>query len=135
MAGKSLSGVCAIFTTSKSALGATPVKSISEFEDAAISNLIKVRITPTVKLVSSTIKVNAPIQFYLNEKNSGKPITGQHYGILYYNGTTYGAYPNAQGLVSFNQQLPAGSYLFFFGTIDDGYYSSILNGNTIKIEP
>jgi len=106
----------------------------SEFEGYTVSNLIKVRITPTVKLVSSTIKLNAPIQFYLHEKNSGNPITGQHYGILYYNGTTYGAYPDANGLVSFNQQLPAGSYLFFFGTIDDGYYSSILNGNTIKIE-
>ena len=106
----------------------------TDFEGCAISNLIKVRISPTVKLVSSTIKLNAPIQFYLHEKNSGNPITGQHYGILYYNGTTYGAYPDANGLVTFNQQLPAGSYLFFFGTIDDGYYSSILMGNTIKIE-
>ena len=106
----------------------------TDFEGCAISNLIKVRISPTVKLVSSTIKLNAPIQFYLHEKNSGNPITGQHYGILYFNGTTYGAYPNANGLVSFNQQLPAGNYLFYFGTIDDGYYSSILMGNTIKIE-
>ena len=106
----------------------------SEFEGCVISNLLKIRITPAVKLVSSTVKVNAPIQFYLTEKNTGNPITGQHYGILYYNETTYGAYPDANGLVSFGQNLPAGSYLFYFGTIDDGYYSSILMGNTIKIE-
>lgn len=107
----------------------------SEFEGCKVSNIIKVRVTPSVKMVSSSkLKVNSSFQFRLTEKNSGNPITGQHYGILYYNGTTYGAYPDSTGLATFNLGLPVGSYLFYFGTIDDGYYSSILNGNTIKIE-
>lgn len=105
-----------------------------EFEGCKVSNLLKIRITPTVKLVSSEVKYCQPIQFYLHEKNSGNPITGEHYGILYFNGTTYGAYPDATGLVSIGQQLPVGfSDLFYFGTLDDGYYSSILSANTIKI--
>lgn len=107
----------------------------SEFEGCKASNTIKVRISPSIKMVSnSTLKVNDPFLFRLTEKNSGNPITGQHYGILYYNGTTYGAYPDSTGLVRFNLAIPAGSYLFYFGTIDDGYYSQILNGNTIKVE-
>ena len=106
----------------------------AEFEGCKLSNIIKVRITPTVKLVSANIKYGQPIQFYLHEKNSGNPITGQHYGILYFNGTTYGAYPDANGLVQIGQQLPVGfKDTFLFGTIDDEYYSSILSMNTITI--
>ena len=106
----------------------------AEFENCKLSNLIKVRITPTVKLVSSEVKYGQPIQFYLHEKNSGNPITGEHYGILYFNGTTYGAYPDANGLVQIGQQLPVGfKDNFLFGTIDDEYYSSILSMNTITI--
>ena len=106
----------------------------AEFEGCKLSNIIKVRITPTVKLVSANIKYGQPIQFYLHEKNSGNPITGQHYGILYFNGTTYGAYPDANGLVQIGQQLPVGfKDNFLFGTIDDEYYSSILSMNTITI--
>ena len=113
----------------------------AEFDECKISNLIKIRMTPTVKLVNSTVKVGEPIQFYLTEKSTGNPILPPHYGILYYNGTTYGAYPDANGLVSFyqtfinnGQNLTAGSNPFcLFGTLDDGYYSSLYNGNTIKV--
>ena len=113
----------------------------AEFDECKISNLIKIRMTPTVKLVNSTVKVGEPIQFYLTEKSTGNPILPPHYGILYYNGTTYGAYPDANGLVSFyqtfinnGQNLTAGSNPFcLFGTLDDGYYSSLYTGNTIKV--
>ncbi|WP_407380745.1 adhesin [Methanobrevibacter sp.] len=113
----------------------------SEFDGCVISNIIKIRISPTIKLVNATVKVGQPIQFYLHEKNSGNPITSPHYGILYYNGTTYGAYPDANGLVSFTQtfinngqNFTAGSNPFcLFGTLDDGYYSSLYNGNTIRV--
>ena len=106
----------------------------TEFEGCRASNLIKVRITPSVKLVSSTVKYGQPFQFYLTQKNTGKPITGEHYGIIVYNDTPYGAYPDANGLVQIGQQFPVGfSDFFLFGMADDGYYSSIWNGNTIKI--
>ena len=106
----------------------------SEFENSKLSNLIKVRITPTVTLVSSEVKYGQPIQFYLHEKNSGKPITGNHYGILEFNGTNYGAYPDANGLVQIGQQLPVGFRdNFLFGTFDDEYYSSVFSMNTITI--
>jgi uncharacterized protein (DUF2141 family) len=106
----------------------------SEFEGCKISNLIKIRVTPSIKMISnSTLKVNESFQFRLTEKNSGNPVTGEHYGILYYNNTAYGSYPDSTGLVTFILRLPADSYLFYFGTIDDGYYSSILTANTIKI--
>lgn len=106
----------------------------SDFDGCKISNIIKIRISPSIKMISnSTLKVNQPFQFRLTEKNSGNPITGQHYGILYYNGTTYGSYPDSTGLVTFGLALPPNNYLFYFGTIDDGYYSSILSANTIKI--
>ena len=106
----------------------------TEFEGCRASNLIKVRVTPSVKLVSSTIKYGQPFQFILTQKRTGAPITGEHYGIIVYNDTPYGAYPDANGLVQIGQQFPVGfSDFFLFGMIDDGYYSSIWNGNTIKI--
>lgn len=105
-----------------------------EFDGCWVSNLIKVRITPTVSVVSTTLKYGEPLKFYLKEKNSGNPITGQHYGIILYNNTPYGAFPDANGLVQIGQYFPVGfSQLIYFGMIDDGYYSSIWNGNTVKI--
>ena len=106
----------------------------TEFEGSRASNLIKVRVTPSIKLVSSTIKYGQPFQFILTQKNTGNPITGNHYGIIIYNDTPYGAYPDANGLVQIGQQFPVGfSDFFLFGMTDDGYYSSMWNGNTIKI--
>lgn len=111
----------------------------ADFEGCKQSNLIKVRVTPSIKLVSSTIKYKEPFQFYLTEKNSGNPITGEHYGIIVYNDTPYGSYPDANGLVQIGQEFmgqefPVGfSDMFFFGMIDDGYYSSLWILNTIKI--
>ncbi|MBE6505387.1 MAG: adhesin [Methanobrevibacter sp.] len=106
----------------------------TEFEGCRASNLIKVRVTPNIKLVSSTIKYGQPFQFILTQKNTGYPITGNHYGIIIYNDTPYGALPDANGLVQIGQQFPVGfSDFFLFGMTDDGYYSSMWNGNTIKI--
>ena len=106
----------------------------TEFEGCRASNLIKVRVTPDIKLVSSTIKYGQPFQFILTQKNTGYPITGNHYGIIIYNDTPYGALPDANGLVQIGQQFPVGfSDFFLFGMTDDGYYSSMWNGNTIKI--
>jgi hypothetical protein len=85
-------------------------------------------------LVSSTLHHGEPFKFYLTEKKSGNPITGQHYGIILYNDTPYGAYPDENGLVQIGEEFPVGfSDLFYFGMIDDGYYSSIWILNTIKI--
>ena len=106
----------------------------SEFQGSKLSNLIKVRVTPSVKIVSTTLKYGEPFQFYLSEKNSGNPITGNHYGVIIYNDTPYGQYPDANGLVQIGQNFPVGfSDLFLFGMMDDGYYASIWSGNTIKI--
>ena len=106
----------------------------SEFQGCKLSNLIKVRVTPSVKIVSTTLKYGEPFQFYLSEKNSGNPITGNHYGVIIYNDTPYGQYPDAKGLVQIGQNFPVGfSDLFLFGMMDDGYYASIWSGNTIKI--
>ena len=106
----------------------------SEFQGCKLSNLIKVRVTPSVKIVSTTLKYGEPFQFYLSEKNSGNPITGNHYGVIIYNDTPYGQYPDAKGLVQIGQNFPVGfSDLFLFGMMDDGYYSSIWSGNTVKI--
>ena len=70
----------------------------------------------------------------MSEKNSGNPITGNHYGVIIYNDTPYGQYPDANGLVQIGQNFPVGfSDLFLFGMMDDGYYASIWSGNTIKI--
>ena len=106
----------------------------TDFEGCKLSNLIKVRVTPSVKLVSTTLKYGEPFKFYLTEKNSGKPITGDHLGVIIYNDTPYGQYPDANGLVQIGQNFPVGfSDLFLFGMMDDGYYTSIWTGNTIKI--
>ncbi len=106
----------------------------SEFQGSKLSNLIKVRVTPSVKIVSTTLKYGEPFKFYLSEKNSGNPITGNHYGVIIYNDTPYGQYPDAKGLVQIGQNFPVGfSDLFLFGMMDDGYYASIWSGNTIKI--
>lgn len=106
----------------------------SEFQGSKLSNLIKVRVTPSVKIVSTTLKYGEPFKFYLSEKNSGNPITGNHYGVIIYNDTPYGQYPDANGLVQIGQNFPVGfSDLFLFGMMDDGYYASIWSGNTIKI--
>ena len=106
----------------------------SDFEGCKVSNLIKVRVTPTVNIVSTTLHYNEPFQFYLIEKNSGNPITGEHYGIIVYNDTPYGAYPDAKGLVQIGQEFPVGfTDMFFFGMNDDEYYSSLWVLNTIKI--
>lgn len=105
------------------------------FEGCHASNLLKIRVTPSVSLVSYTLKYQEPFKFYLKEKNSGKAITGEHYGIILYNDTPYGALPDANGLVEIGQYFPPGfTDLFYFGMIDDGYYSSIWVGNTIRIE-
>ena len=105
-----------------------------DFEGCKVSNLLKVRVTPNVKLVSTTLHYNEPFQFYLTEKISGNPITGQHYGIIIYNDTPYGAYPDAKGLVQIGQSFPVGfSDMFFFGMNDDEYYASVWVLNTIKI--
>lgn len=106
----------------------------SEFQGSKLSNLIKVRVNPSVKIVSTTLKYGEPFKFYLSEKNSGNPITGNHYGVIIYNDTPYGQYPDANGLVQIGQNFPVGfSDLFLFGMMDDGYYASIWSGNTIKI--
>lgn len=105
-----------------------------DFEGCKVSNLLKVRITPSIRLVSSTLHYQEPFKFYLTEKNSGKPITGEHYGIVLYNNTAYGNYPDANGLVQIGQSFPVGfTDMFYFGTYDDGYYSSIWMINTVKI--
>jgi hypothetical protein len=101
--------------------------------NCTLSNLLKVRITPSIKIVSTTVKSGGLFQFYLSEKNSGKPITGNHFGIFHYNGTTWGSYPDANGLVSFTLNFPPDNYLTYEGMIDDGWYSFYLNGNTVKI--
>ena len=106
----------------------------SNFEGCLASNLIKVRITPTISIVSTKIKQGQPIQFYIKEKNSGNPITGEHYGVVLFNNTYYGALPDANGLVSIGQNLPVGFRdLLYFSVMDDNYYSSIMVGNTIEI--
>ena len=106
----------------------------ADFEGCKVSNLIKIRVTPSIKLVSANLKYGEPFKFYLTEKKSGNPITGKHYGIIIYNETPYGALPDANGLVQIGQYFPVGfSDLFYFGMIDDGYYSSIWTGNTVKI--
>ncbi|MBR6025076.1 MAG: adhesin [Methanobrevibacter sp.] len=110
-----------------------------DFEGCKQSNLIKVRVTPNIKLVSSTLHFNESFKFYLTEKNSGNPITGEHYGIFIYNNTPYGALPDINGLVEISQKFigqtfPVGfSDMFYFGMLDDGYYSSIWVLNTVKI--
>lgn len=106
----------------------------SNFEGNVAYNLIKVRVTPTISVVSTKIKYGQPIQFYLKEKNSGNPITGNHYGIIIFNDTYYGALPDSKGLVSIGQNLPVGFRdLFYFAIMDDKYYSSMMVGNTIEI--
>ena len=105
-----------------------------DFEGCKVSNLIKVRITPSIKLVSTTLHYKEPFKFYLIEKNSGNPITGQHYGIIIYNETPYGQLPDENGLVQIGEEFPVGfSDMFFFGMEDDEYYSSVWVLNTIKI--
>lgn len=106
----------------------------SNFEGSLAYNLIKVRITPSISVVSTKIKYGQPIQFYLKEKNSGNPITGNHYGIIIFNDTYFGALPDSKGLVSIGQNLPVGFRdLFYFAVMDDKYYSSMMVGNTIEI--
>ena len=105
----------------------------TDFNGCTLSNLLKVRVTPNIKIVSTTVKSGGLFQFYLTEKNSGNPITGNHYGIFHYNGTTWGSYPDGNGLVSFTINFPAGNYLTYEGMIDDGWYAFYLNGNTIKV--
>ncbi len=106
----------------------------SNFEGCLASNLIKVRISPTISVVSTKVKYGQPLQFYIKEKNSGNPITGEHYGVVLFNNTYYGALPDANGLVSIGQNLPVGFRdLFYFAVMDDNYYSSIMMANTIEI--
>lgn len=105
-----------------------------DYEGCKVSNLIKVRVTPSIKLVSSSLHYKEPFKFILTEKNSGNPITGNHYGIIYYNESSYGNLPDADGLVQIGQEFPVGfSDMFYFGMIDDGYYSNIWVVNTVKI--
>lgn len=105
-----------------------------DFEGCKVSNLIKVRVTPSIRLVSNTLHYKEPFQFYLTEKKSGNPITGEHYGLIIYNGTAYGAYPDANGLVQIGQDFPVGyTDMFFFAMNDDQYYSSIQVLNTVRI--
>ena len=101
--------------------------------DCTLSNTLKVRVTPSIKIVSTTVKSGGLFQFYLSEKNTGNPITGNHFGIFHFNVTTWGAYPDGNGLVSFTINFPAGNYLTYEGMLDDGYYSYYLNGNTIIV--
>jgi hypothetical protein len=105
----------------------------AEFEGCKLSNLLKVRVSPKVSVLTPTIKSGEYIQFKLTEKYSGNPITGNHLGIIYFNQTTYGVYPDNSGVCKIRAYLPTGNYLFYFGTLDDGWYSSVLNGNTIKV--
>lgn len=105
-----------------------------DFEGCKVSNLIKVRVTPSIRLVSNTLHYKEPFQFYLTEKKSGNPITGEHYGLIIYNGTAYGAYPDENGLVQIGQDFPVGyTDMFFFAMNDDQYYSSIQVLNTVRI--
>ena len=105
-----------------------------EFEGCKASNLIKVRVSPSIKLVSSSLHQGEPFQFYLTEKNSGNPITGEHYGYIIFNESGYRNLPDSKGLVQIGQDFPVGfSDMFYFGMVDDGYYSSIWILNTIKI--
>ena len=105
----------------------------AEFEGCRVSNLIKVRISTSIKLLNSTVKSNDYIKFRMTEKLSGNPVTGNHIGIVYFNGTNYGAYPDDTGLVQLRVGLPVGNYLFYIGNMDDGWYSSTWIGNTIKV--
>ena len=107
----------------------------ADFEGCKVSNLIKVRVTPTIKLESYNVKYQNPIKFYLTEKNSGNPITGNHYGYCYLNETHWARnLPNEKGLVEIGQNFPVGfTGLFMFGMVDDGYYSEIWIMNTVNI--
>ena len=107
----------------------------ADFEGCKASNLIKVRVTPSIKLDGYEIKYLNPIKFYLTEKNSGKPITGNHYGYCVLNETHQARnFPDANGLVQIGQDFPVGfNGLFSFGMVDDGYYSELWMMNTIRI--
>lgn len=105
----------------------------ADYDGCKVSNTLKIRVTPSIKIINTTVKSGDYLQFRLTEKNSGNPITGDHYGIVYFNDTTYGTYPDSTGLCKIGVGLNPGNYLFYFGTIDDGWYSSLLVGNTIKI--
>ena len=104
-----------------------------EFENCKASNLIKVRVTPDIKVLNTTVKTGDYVKFRLTEHVSGNPVTGEHYGIVYFNETSYGNYPDDTGLVKIKVGLPAGSYMFYFGMIDDGWYSSKWVLNTVKV--
>ena len=105
----------------------------AEFEGCKISNLLKVRVTPKISVLTTTIKSGDYVQFKLTEKNSGNPITGNHLGIVSFNNTYYGVYPDNSGVCKIRAYLPVGNYLFYFLTLDDGWYSSTMVGNTIKV--
>ena len=104
-----------------------------EFEGLKVSNTLKIRVTPSISVLNTTVKSGDYIKFRLTEKNTGNPITGQHYGIIGFNESYYGALPDSNGVCKIGVQLPADSYLFYFAMIDDGWYSSIMIGNTIKV--
>ena len=103
------------------------------FEGCTISNLIKVRITPDIKLGPTTVKVGGIFNFTLTQHTTGLPVTGNHMGIIYFNDTGWGAYPNQNGVVRFALNVPAGDYLSYIGMTDDGTYSSKWTMNTIKV--
>ncbi|WP_407413484.1 adhesin [Methanobrevibacter sp.] len=107
----------------------------ADFEGCKVSNLINVRITPAIKLESYEVKYLNPIKFYLTEKNSGNPITGNHYGYCVLNETHQARnFPDQNGLVTIGQDFPVGfNGLFMFGVVDDGYYSELWVMNTIRI--
>ena len=104
----------------------------AEYDGCKLSNLLKIRVTPSISVVTPTVKSGDYIQFRLTEKNTGNPITGNHLGIIYFNESAYGVYPDSTGLCKIRAYLPAGSYLFYFLTIDDGWYSATTMLNTIK---
>jgi len=105
----------------------------ADYNGSKVSNIIKVRVTPDITIINTTVKSNDYVKFRLTEHVSGNPVTGNHYGIVNYNETNYGAYPDSTGLVQIRVGLPAGNYLFYFGMIDDGYYSAKFIMNTIRV--
>ena len=105
----------------------------AEFEGCKISNLLKIRVTPKITVLTTSIQSGDYVQFKLTEKNTGNPITGNHLGVVAFNNTYYGVYPDGSGVCKIRAYLPVGSYLFYFLTLDDGWYSSTMVGNTIKI--
>ncbi|WP_365907109.1 adhesin [uncultured Methanobrevibacter sp.] len=103
------------------------------YGDSVTSSQVTVnKLTPSINVLTPTVKKGDYYKVKVTEKKSGNPIVN-HLIIFVYNGTAYGAFSDADGVAKIKIGLPVGTYRLVTGIQQDPWYTTLSVWNIVNV--